>query len=158
MVDFVFTAAALTIVVEALAAIAMRRQRTVNGVTTSTGRTVTAVLGGNVLSSVALLFLLVWMLHLYPPRHVYETECRGNVGMLREAALQYQMASDAADGAPLTREALLPYLPDKKWPTCPFNGTYRIDRAGQKPECSHGPSDKPVRDRKDPDKMPGRVR
>ncbi len=155
--DFMIIATALSIVTEVAAGVAWRSQRKLNGGTSSARRTVLSVLGGNVLSNVVLILLLVWMSHLYPPRWVYERECMQNIRALQKAELEYQMATNPTNGAPIIQEALLPYLPDNEWPVCPFKGIYHIGAVGQEPTCTHRPGDKPIRNRREPNKMPGLV-
>lgn len=148
--DFMIVATLLTIVVECLCALLMRKFCVVNGVKRSIPHTTVTVIAANIMSNMALFVLLIWMSHLYPPHWVFLSECRDNERMIREAARQYEDEHEGATNMTITADAILPYLPDHKMPSCPFGGTYNVQSSVTNFHCcTHGRRDRPLRRRND---------
>jgi hypothetical protein len=77
--------------------------------------------------------------HLYRGTRVKSAQpCWGNLVDIAGAKDQWAMDTGAAFGAPVTAEAILPYL--RSMPTCHVAGaTYIIGRIGEEPGCTvHG--------------------
>jgi hypothetical protein len=145
--DFMIVATLLTIGVECFCALKMSNLRVVNGVKRSNTHTITSTIIANLLSNVALFFLLIWMSHLYPPYWVFLRECRENERQIRQAAHHYVEEHNGETNVTITVATLLSYLPDHKMPLCPFGGTYNVQSSltNYHQFCTHGRRDKPLR-------------
>jgi len=146
IVDFMIVATLLTIAVECYCALKMHNLRIVKGVKQSNTHTITSTIIANILSNIALLFLLTWMYHLYPPYRVFLRECFDNELKIRDAVHQYEEEHEGETNIAVTADNILPFLPDHKMPSCPFGGAYNVQSSVTNFHfCTHGRKNKPLK-------------
>jgi hypothetical protein len=66
-----------------------------------------------------------------------QNACISNLRLIDSAKQQWALENKKSDTDTPTREDLRPFLRIKAFPVCPAGGTYTINQASQKPECSH---------------------
>jgi hypothetical protein len=63
--------------------------------------------------------------------------CVANLRMIDAAKQQWALEKKKPETAVPTKNDLLPYLPNGKFPTCPDGGKYKLNAVSEPPECSH---------------------
>jgi general secretion pathway protein G len=70
-------------------------------------------------------------------RIAQQNACLNNLRQIDGAKQQWALENKKTGNDTPTREDLLPYLPNHKFPVCPAGGTYTINPVSDPPECSH---------------------
>ena len=82
-----------------------------------------------------LILLVVAAVGLTACRQKSQRSCVANLRMLDGAKVALVASLKLTNGAVVTKEQLLPDLPE--WPVCPQGGQYTIGKIGESPKCSY---------------------